>query len=139
MSFNEVFTALQQGALDGQVSGFLTISGNRFQEVQKYVTLLDAHYTPIILLMNLGKYNSLSDQQRAAIDKAAQESAVYQYEQTEKMIQEDLERFPSEGLEPLQLTVEEKAAFQKCAEDAGVYDLVRESMDHPEFMDAFMD
>ena len=38
MAFTELFTALQQGTVDGQENPLGIIDGNKFQEVQKYVS-----------------------------------------------------------------------------------------------------
>ena len=39
MAFPEVFTALQQGTIDGQENPLGTINGNSFHDVQKYLVL----------------------------------------------------------------------------------------------------
>src|SRR5699024_1390026 len=97
MAFTEVFTALQQGTIDGQENPLGIIDANKFQEVQDYVSLTEHVYTPYIVTMNLEKYNSLSDDQKAAIDKAAEESTKFQREQSQKYEQEILDKIEAEG------------------------------------------
>ncbi len=48
MSFSEVFTALQQGTIDGQENPIDTIKAGKIQEVQKYLTIWNYSYDPIV-------------------------------------------------------------------------------------------
>ena len=50
MSFGELFTALQTGAVDGQENPLFTIYNSRFYEVQKYLSLTE-HFYPVCPLM----------------------------------------------------------------------------------------
>ena len=67
MAFSELFTALQQGTVDGQENPLGIIDGNRFQEVQSNVSLTQHVYTPYLVFMNLDKFNSLSKEQQDII------------------------------------------------------------------------
>lgn len=37
VAFNELYSALQQGVVDGQENGYPTFTSNRYYEVQKYI------------------------------------------------------------------------------------------------------
>ncbi len=65
MAFSEVFTALQQGTVDGQENPLSVITANKFEQVQKYLTLTGHVYSPGIFLMNKAVFDKLSpaDQQ----------------------------------------------------------------------------
>ena len=52
--------------------------------MQKYVSLTQHVYTPYVVVMNLEKYNSLSDKQKAALEKATKESTEFQRKQSQK-------------------------------------------------------
>ncbi len=52
MAFTEVFTALQQGTVDGQENPLSVISAAKFDQVQKYMTLTGHVYSPALILMN---------------------------------------------------------------------------------------
>lgn len=135
MAFTELFTALQQGTVDGQENPLGIIDGNKFQEVQKYLSLTQHVYTPYIMVMNLDKYNSLTDKQKAAIDKASKESTVYQRKRSQELEGQILERIQKQGMKVTPINAEEKAAWQKRIVDAKVYDLVKKKMDHPQVLD----
>ena len=52
MAFSELFTALQQGTVDGQENGFDLITTNKFYEVQKYITEWNYSYGAFALVFN---------------------------------------------------------------------------------------
>lgn len=138
MAFTELFTALQQGTVDAQENPLGIIDANKFGEVQKFVSMTQHVYTPYVAVMNLDKYNSLSDAQKAAIDKAAADSTAYQREVSQNLEKEIITRLEGQQVTVVQLTDEEKAAWQKIVTDANVYDLVKEKMDHPEYVDEIL-
>jgi len=138
MAFTELFTALQQGTVDGEENPLGIIDANKFDEVQKYISLTQHVYTPYVAVMNLNKYNSLSDNQKAAIKKAAEESTKLQREASQKYEKEIMDKFSSKGVNVIQLTDEEKAAFQKIVTDAKIFDLVKQKMTHPEYVDEIL-
>ena len=73
MAFPEVFTALQQGTVDGQENPLSVIMAAKFDQVQKYLTLTGHVYSPCIWLMNKASYDKLSPaDQKAFLDAAAE-------------------------------------------------------------------
>nr|WP_321526874.1 DctP family TRAP transporter solute-binding subunit [uncultured Cohaesibacter sp.] len=138
MAFSELFTALQQGTVDGQENPLGIIDGNRFQEVQSNVSLTQHVYTPYIVFMNLDKFNSLSDVEKDAIVTAAKETTAFQRKRSQELETEILARIKDQGVTVTELTPEQKALWQKTVVDAKIYDLVKSKMDHPEYMDAFL-
>ncbi|WP_313525671.1 DctP family TRAP transporter solute-binding subunit [Anaerotignum sp.] len=135
MAFTELFTALQQGTVDAQENPLGIIDANKFVEVQKYVSLTQHVYTPYIVCMNLDKFNSLSEKQQNAILKAAEESTSYQRERSQELEKEILEGFEAGGTTVIELTDEEKAAWQQVVTDNNIFDLVKKKMEHPEYLD----
>ncbi len=77
MNMGELYLGLQQGTVDGQENPFITIKNRSFFEVQKYMSLSRHVYSPVTLVMNAAKYDSLTDEQRTAVKAAAQEAAEY--------------------------------------------------------------
>jgi len=74
MAFTEVFTALQQGTVDGQENPLSVISAAKFVQVQKYITLTGHVYSPALILMNKAKWDSLSAADKQAFTEAAKEA-----------------------------------------------------------------
>jgi len=112
--FNELYTALQQGTVDGQENPVNLIYTSKFHEVQKYLTVSGHFYSPYILAMNKAKFDSFPAEVQTAIKEAAMEARLYQREVSRKQVAEYLDKMiEEEGLEVVQLTDEQK---QKWAE-----------------------
>ena len=73
MAFPEVFTALQQGTVDGQENPLSVIIASKFDQVQKYLSLTGHVYSPCIFLMNKGEFDKLSADDKKAFLAAAKE------------------------------------------------------------------
>lgn len=72
----EVYTALQTGVADGQMNPVPIIAFAKFDEVQKYLTLTQHIITPYVWFMNMDFYNSLSADEKAVVDYAAEAAVV---------------------------------------------------------------
>jgi len=71
IAFGELYTALQQGMVDGQENPVGTIYSSRFYEVQNFLTLNGHTYGAQSVLLNRDIYNSMTDEQKAWIHEAA--------------------------------------------------------------------
>lgn len=71
MAFPEVFTALQQGTVDGQENPLSVIMAGKFEQVQKHLSLTGHVYSPAILLMNKAAFDKLSAADKQAFLEAA--------------------------------------------------------------------
>ena len=74
MAFPEVFTALQQGTVDGQENPLSVIMAAKFDQVQKHLSLTGHVYSPAIFLMNKASYDKLSAADQQAFLEAAKEA-----------------------------------------------------------------
>jgi tripartite ATP-independent transporter DctP family solute receptor len=75
MAFPEVFTALQQGTVDGQENPLPVIMSAKFSQVQKHLTLTGHVYSPCIFLMNKAAFDKLSAADKTAFLEAAKVAA----------------------------------------------------------------
>jgi tripartite ATP-independent transporter DctP family solute receptor len=73
MAFPEVFTALQQGTVDGQENPLSVIMASKFDQVQKHLTLTGHVYSPGIFLMSKPAFDKLSATDKQAFLDAAKE------------------------------------------------------------------
>ena len=73
MAFPEVFTALQQGTVDGQENPLSVIMASKFDQVQKYLTLTGHVYSPCVFLMSKASFDKLSAADKQAFLEAARE------------------------------------------------------------------
>ncbi|MDV7141789.1 TRAP transporter substrate-binding protein [Tropicimonas sp. TH_r6] len=70
LPFEEVYSALEDGVVDGNENGASALHANRFHEVQKYVSDLPVVSNSGALVMSAASYKSLSSDQQAAIHAA---------------------------------------------------------------------
>ena len=78
MAFTEVYTALEQKAIDGQENPFTVIEANKFQEVQKYLGGTRHMYNPQSMFVSKKTWDRLNKEEQQVLLDAAKESAVYQ-------------------------------------------------------------
>jgi len=78
MALGELFTALQQGAVDGQENPLAIINTSKFYEVQKYLSITEHFYAPAPLLMSKSFYDRLDAETQKAVKDAAIEARIYE-------------------------------------------------------------
>lgn len=78
MSMAELFTALQQGTVDGQENPIPVILSAKFAQVQKHLSLTGHVYSPALLLLSPTVWGKLSDADKKIFLDAASKSAVVQ-------------------------------------------------------------
>src|SRR5438105_4573817 len=74
MAFTEVFTALQQGTVDGQENPLSVITSAKLDQVQKYLSLTGHVYSPALILTNKAQWDKLSPADKQAFSDAAKEA-----------------------------------------------------------------
>jgi tripartite ATP-independent transporter DctP family solute receptor len=74
MAITEVFTALQQGTVDGQENPLSVIQSQKFDQVQKYLTLTGHVYSPAVILMSKAGFEKLPPADKQAFLDAAKEA-----------------------------------------------------------------
>ncbi|SDB62126.1 TRAP transporter substrate-binding protein [Pseudomonas sp. NFACC13-1] len=82
MAFPEVYTGLEQHTIDGQENPFTVIEGNKFYEVQKYLSVTGHIFNPQSLIISQKTWNRLNDDEKAMIRAAAAEAQTFQREVT---------------------------------------------------------
>ncbi|SFB53823.1 tripartite ATP-independent transporter solute receptor, DctP family [Amycolatopsis marina] len=94
MEFPEVFTALQQGTIDGQENPLALIQSSGFAQVQSHLNLTGHIIEPLALAISDSAWESLSERQQEGIRNASdQVSEEFRDEvkQQEKQLREELE------------------------------------------------
>ncbi|MCH3918267.1 MAG: DctP family TRAP transporter solute-binding subunit [Spirochaetia bacterium] len=88
MDVSELYSSLQQGVVDGQENPLSEIYNQRFYEVQKYLSLTDHVYTPMLFSISNIAWNKLDASQQDALVKAAKDaqSEVYRINDEESTI-----------------------------------------------------
>lgn len=120
MTMSEVFTALQQGTVDGQENPIDVIYSSKLQEVQEHVTMWNYSYDPLILGMNKKLFDSLSDEDKKIIQTAADNANQYQIKLAREKEAEQIKELEAAGMKFYTPTEEEKASFKEVVQP--IYD-----------------
>lgn len=90
MAWSEVFTAVQQGAIDGLEIPVAVIDAAKYYEITKYLSLTNHTYSMIVLMISQRSMNKLPKDVQDAVRKAGAEATVDQRkrvgEQAQKII-----------------------------------------------------
>ncbi|MDE1223182.1 DctP family TRAP transporter solute-binding subunit [Vibrio aestuarianus] len=75
---SELYTALETGVVDSQDHPISVTLSFKFNEVQKYLSLTQHAYSPLVLTMNLRKFNGLSPEEQKIIEDVSAEAVAMQ-------------------------------------------------------------
>lgn len=116
MPFPELFTALQQGTVDGQDNGASITFNSRLFEAQKYMTQTNHVYAMGAIASSQRLWNRLTEDQRQILSKSAQEAAANQIKQNRELNAQYLQGIKDGGVEVLALTPEAVVEFRAVAD-----------------------
>ncbi|MCL6517434.1 TRAP transporter substrate-binding protein [Alicyclobacillus sp.] len=129
MDLTEVFSALQQGVIDGQENPLATIKGSKFQEVQKYLSITNHVYTPSYLIASKVWFDKLSPDDQKLIQQVADHVGDEIRQEGATVDNQIIEEFKKAGMQVNQADI---PAFQ--AKVGPVIDLMKQQID-PAFVD----
>jgi tripartite ATP-independent transporter DctP family solute receptor len=98
MKLSEVFTALSTGVMDGQENPLTQIWSQKFQEVQRYLSLTGHVYTPAFVAVGTKRWESLPADVRKIIEDTAKETQAFVYEHAKKDDDELVAKFVAAGM-----------------------------------------
>lgn len=99
MSYSELYTALEQGVLDGGENAAGNVLNDRFYEVSGYYSLTRHFRPPGIVAISMGTWNGLTEEQQAVLAEEAAALQDYELELIAKVGAEALEELKSKGME----------------------------------------
>jgi C4-dicarboxylate-binding protein DctP len=115
MAFSEVYTALQQGVVDGTenpVSNFYT---QKMNEVQKHMTISNHGYLGYAVIVNKKFWEGLPPDVRSALTAAMKEATAFERETAQKDNDDALAKvIAAKTTTVYQLTAAERAEWQKA-------------------------
>lgn len=98
LAFSEVFTALQQGVVDGQENCYTTIRAEHYDEVQKYVTDIQWQYTIGIFAMSEIFYASLPADLQEAVVQAGKDATQAEMDMAAELDAGDIAYLEEHGM-----------------------------------------
>lgn len=120
VSFGELYTALQQGIVDGAENNPPSLVTSRHYEVCNYYSLNEHTAIPDMMIVSTKVWDILSEEEKIWLQEAADESAVYQFKLWEESVAESMRILEEAGVE---ITYPDKEPFRKEAEK--VYELMK--------------
>jgi tripartite ATP-independent transporter DctP family solute receptor len=112
MPYGEVYTALQQGTIDGQENAVINIYPARLQEVQKYMSMTNHLLSFVVLVMNENTFAALPSDQQEAVQAAATEAMAEERATAQALADELTQKMRAEGVE---VNEPDLAAFREAA------------------------
>jgi len=99
MAFTELYTALQQGTVDGEENPLDLIYAQNYFEVQKYLSLSEHFYYPRQYIISEDFYQSLPADLQEIVATAAKDACTYQREQYAIYLEKMLGALKDQGFE----------------------------------------
>lgn len=114
VSFTELYSALDQGLVDGQENPLASIYSMKFYEVQNYISLTGHNYTPAVVIMSNRAWDKLDDDQKKLIEEAVAEAATYQRDYLTQKDDEIIAELEEKGVV---FTEPDREAFKEATMD----------------------
>ena len=130
IDWGELYTALQQGVVDGAENNPPSFYTSRHYEICKYYSLNEHTAVPDILVIGKVAWEGLSEQEQTWLEEAAYEATIEQRKLWQAAEKEALEAVQAAGVEIIR---PEKAAFEQKTRDMleayrdqpALYDLIQ--------------
>ncbi len=121
--WGDLYNALSKGVVDGCWSMWPSLVEERHYEVMKYYTSLDWMWDANQVVINKELWDELPDDLKAAVQKAADEAEIHQYEVQERMADEFQNFLKAQsGFEIYYPTEAERALFREKAQVLGIWE-----------------
>lgn len=132
MGFAEIYTALQQGTIDGELLSFADYLSSRRGDVIHHVLPTNHSFTSMIGVINKSYFDSLPPEIQAGLKKAAVEACEWGQELVNKADEAGKEEGKKNKLNVYPFPPEEKAVFIEAVQP--VYDKYSPTID-PKFLE----
>ena len=131
ISWGELYTALQQGVVDGAENNPPSFYLSRHYEVAKFYTLDEHTVLPDALLIGTHSWEKLSEEEQGWLTKAVHNSIVYQRKLWLEAENEALEAVKKAGVEIIYpdkalFADKIKDSFEKYKEDKAFYQMIQD-------------
>ena len=115
MPFSEVYSALEQGVIDGQENTWSNMYSKKMNEVQKYITETDHGYLGYTVVTNAQFWNHLPPDVRVELEKILSEVTAWIRENAQAINLDAKQKIIESGTSKVtELTEVEKDAFRKA-------------------------
>ncbi|CAM4299887.1 TRAP transporter substrate-binding protein [Paenibacillus tarimensis] len=112
MAFSELFTALQQGTVDGQENPIATIYLQKFYEVQKHISLTKHVYSPFVVMLSKKFWDDSTPEQQELLKRAALEAGTLERQLNREANEQYLTELKAEGMTVTEISPEARAELE---------------------------
>ena len=112
MPFPELYSALEQKAVDGQENPFISVEVTKFYEVQKHASTTRHAYSPLLVLMSKKFWDQLSADERKVLTDAANEVKGYERQVSRDLDAKALDALKSKGMVITEVSEQERARMR---------------------------
>lgn len=112
MPFTELYSAMEQAAVDGQENPPATILASKFYEVQKHLVLSRHMYSAWVLLMSKKTWDGLSPEEQKIVQEAAREATLYERKAIRAFSETALAELKKAGMQITELPPAEQAKMR---------------------------
>lgn len=113
LAFPEVYTAMEQKAIDGQENPLSVILANKFAEVQKHLAITNHQYNPQSLIFSKKIWDTLSADERKVLQEAATEAAAFQRKVSRDAASSTLDELKKAGMQVTEFSPDEQAKLRE--------------------------
>ena len=113
MAWGEIYTAIQQGVIDGYEGSYTPIVDGKLYEVQNYLTEARVNYAGAVHLMNKDKFESLDPDIQEIILEAAKKAAQIQRQASMEQMDEFKQTVIDAGLKIVEFEELDLAPFRE--------------------------
>ncbi|GAB6174030.1 TRAP transporter substrate-binding protein [Paradesulfitobacterium aromaticivorans] len=115
IAFGETYAALQQGTVKAQENTFNNIDTQKYQEVQKYLTVSNHGRIDYMIIVNKTFWDGLPADIRKALDEAMAEATKYEIQLADELDQKSMNNLKNSGkMEFTVLNEAQLAVFQQA-------------------------
>lgn len=116
IAFPELYSSLQQGVIDGYENPISLITGMRFYEVTKYISLNSHVYGAYAFIANDAYFQTLPEDLQTIIEEESKNWSAIEREFNRKQTADGIDLVKEHGVEVIELSEEQIAEFKELAQ-----------------------
>jgi tripartite ATP-independent transporter DctP family solute receptor len=99
MPIPELYTALENKAVDGQENPYAAVEAIKFNEVQKFASATNHAYNPLVVIFSKKTWDRLTPAERKIVQDASNEAGVYERQVSREANEKSAESLRKKGMQ----------------------------------------
>ncbi len=114
MSWSEVYTAIQQGTIDGQENGCSITQSSKMDEIQDHMTIWNYTYENDLFVANTEIWDTLEDNTKELLQECAEEACDWGRDKLENDEEAIIQEFEAEDIQVTRLDSDSLQLFKEA-------------------------